>query len=204
MASCDLAVASRDRQVRHARRQYRPVLLDPDGRALAQRFAQARDGDAADRRTDRGASMPRASASSIAWSSPAERDEAVELAETIAAKSRMTVKIGKEAFYRQLEMPLPRPTTTPRRSWSRTCWRATPRKASAPSSTSGRPSGKTADFHTDVCNSCVSTMNHDSYSDTYIRGILNTVKTIAMVGASVNEFGRATLLSNICLSGAFT
>jgi predicted CoA-binding protein len=30
-------------------------------------------------------------------------------------------------------------------------------------------------------------MNHDSYSDYYIRGILNTVKTIAMVGASVNE-----------------
>ena len=27
-------------------------------------------------------------------------------------------------------------------------------------------------------------MNHDSYSDGYIRGILNTVKTIAMVGAS--------------------
>jgi len=30
-------------------------------------------------------------------------------------------------------------------------------------------------------------MNHDSYSDTYIRGILNTVKTIAMVGASEKE-----------------
>lgn len=27
-------------------------------------------------------------------------------------------------------------------------------------------------------------MKHDSYSDSYIRGILNTVKTIAMVGAS--------------------
>src|SRR3989441_8952883 len=27
-------------------------------------------------------------------------------------------------------------------------------------------------------------MDHDSYSDSYIRGILNTVKTIAMVGAS--------------------
>jgi len=27
-------------------------------------------------------------------------------------------------------------------------------------------------------------MNHDSYSDTYIRGILNTAKTIAMVGVS--------------------
>jgi uncharacterized protein len=30
-------------------------------------------------------------------------------------------------------------------------------------------------------------MNHDSYSDDFIRGILNTVKTIAMVGASEKE-----------------
>jgi predicted CoA-binding protein len=30
-------------------------------------------------------------------------------------------------------------------------------------------------------------MNHDSYPDSYIRGILNTVKTIAMVGASERE-----------------
>jgi uncharacterized protein len=30
-------------------------------------------------------------------------------------------------------------------------------------------------------------MNHDSYSDTYIRGILNTVKSIAMVGASAKQ-----------------
>jgi predicted CoA-binding protein len=30
-------------------------------------------------------------------------------------------------------------------------------------------------------------MNHDSYADGDIRGILNTVKTIAMVGASQNE-----------------
>src|SRR5258705_9930481 len=29
-------------------------------------------------------------------------------------------------------------------------------------------------------------MDHDSYDDTYIRGILNTVKTIAMVGVSAN------------------
>ena len=29
-------------------------------------------------------------------------------------------------------------------------------------------------------------MNHDNYPDTYIRGILNTVKTIAMVGFSPN------------------
>jgi predicted CoA-binding protein len=30
-------------------------------------------------------------------------------------------------------------------------------------------------------------MNHDSYADPYIRGILNTVKTIAMVGVSPKE-----------------
>jgi len=30
-------------------------------------------------------------------------------------------------------------------------------------------------------------MNHDAYPDSYIRGILNTVKTIAMVGFSPNQ-----------------
>src|SRR5258708_13236153 len=30
-------------------------------------------------------------------------------------------------------------------------------------------------------------MNHDNYPDTYIRGILNTVKTIAMVGVSPKD-----------------
>jgi enoyl-CoA hydratase/carnithine racemase len=36
----------------------------------------------------------------------AERDAAIELAQTIANKSAYTVKIGKAAFYRQLEMSL--------------------------------------------------------------------------------------------------
>src|SRR5262249_40276639 len=35
-----------------------------------------------------------------------EREEALELARQIAAKSAHVVKIGKEAFYRQLEMGL--------------------------------------------------------------------------------------------------
>jgi enoyl-CoA hydratase/carnithine racemase len=35
-----------------------------------------------------------------------EREEAVNLARSIAGKSALTVKIGKEGFYRQLEMPL--------------------------------------------------------------------------------------------------
>ena len=35
-----------------------------------------------------------------------ERDEALKLAKTIAAKSALTIKLGKEAFYRQIEMAL--------------------------------------------------------------------------------------------------
>ncbi len=35
-----------------------------------------------------------------------EREEAVKLARLITAKSALTVRIGKEGFYRQLEMPL--------------------------------------------------------------------------------------------------
>jgi enoyl-CoA hydratase/carnithine racemase len=35
-----------------------------------------------------------------------EREEALKLAQKIAMRSTLTVKIGKEAFYRQIEMPL--------------------------------------------------------------------------------------------------
>ena len=62
----------RDGALLHARRQYRPVLLDADGGAVAQCRAQARDGDAADRRDDLGRGRARASASSTA-SSPRPR-----------------------------------------------------------------------------------------------------------------------------------
>src|SRR6202034_662287 len=55
-----------------------------------------------------------------------------------------------------------------------------PRKASARSSRNASRSGKTVEVRS-------LTMNHDSYPDSYIRGILNTVKSIAMVGASAKE-----------------
>ena len=46
-------------------------------------------------------------------------------------------------------------------------------------------------------------MNHDNYDDSYIRGILNTVKTIAMVGVSAEgQAGRAISRSSICSSAA--
>jgi predicted CoA-binding protein len=37
-----------------------------------------------------------------------------------------------------------------------------------------------------VCGCSTEAMQHDQYSDSYIRGILNTVKNIAMVGVSAN------------------
>jgi predicted CoA-binding protein len=52
-----------------------------------------------------------------------------------------------------------------------------PRKASALSSISDRRIGKTAETE----------MSHDSYSADYIRDILRSVKTVALVGASNND-----------------
>src|SRR5580692_4917090 len=77
-----------------------------------------------------------------------------------------------------------------RTPWWRTCWRATRRKASAPSSTSGSRNGRTAERPIGRAAAPLSSgmpMNHDSYPDAYIRGILNTVKTIAMVGISPKD-----------------
>ena len=45
-------------------------------------------------------------------------------------------------------------------------------------------------------------MDHDLYSDGYIRGILNSVKSIAMVGASERENRPSYFAFNICSSAA--
>jgi hypothetical protein len=45
-------------------------------------------------------------------------------------------------------------------------------------------------------------MNHDSYPDSYIRGILNTVKTSPWSASRRRTTGRAILRLNICKSAA--
>ena len=45
-------------------------------------------------------------------------------------------------------------------------------------------------------------MDHDSYDDDYIRGILNTAKTIAMVGVSANVSRPSYFAFNYLLSAA--
>ncbi|PZV36784.1 CoA-binding protein [Mesorhizobium kowhaii] len=47
-------------------------------------------------------------------------------------------------------------------------------------------------------------MNHDSYDNTYIAGILNSVKTIAMVGASANDVRPSYFVAKYLLAKGFS
>jgi predicted CoA-binding protein len=47
-------------------------------------------------------------------------------------------------------------------------------------------------------------MNHDTYSQTYISGILNSVKTIAMVGASANDVRPSFFVLKYLIAKGFT
>lgn len=47
-------------------------------------------------------------------------------------------------------------------------------------------------------------MNHDTYDNAYIRGILNSVKTIAMVGASANDVRPSFFVLKYLLAKGFS
>ncbi len=47
-------------------------------------------------------------------------------------------------------------------------------------------------------------MNHDAYDNAYIAGILNSVKTVAMVGASVNEVRPSFFVMKYLLGKGFS
>ena len=97
----------RGRALRHAWREYRAVLLHAHGRAQPQCVAQGRHGDAAARRHGRRRTEAEALGLVNRVVEPDETvNAAVELGRKIAEKPKATLKIGKEAFYRQLEMPL--------------------------------------------------------------------------------------------------
>jgi enoyl-CoA hydratase/carnithine racemase len=106
VASCDLAVASRDAKFatpgvnlglfcstpmvalsRNVSRKHAMEMLLSGDRITAEQAA-------------------RIGLVNVVVEPGSERYEALKLASKIASKSTLTVKIGKEAFYRQLEMPL--------------------------------------------------------------------------------------------------
>ncbi|MDN2564922.1 CoA-binding protein [Aquibium sp. A9E412] len=47
-------------------------------------------------------------------------------------------------------------------------------------------------------------MNHDSYDDAYISGILNTVRTVAIVGASANEVRPSFFVTKYLIDKGYT
>jgi predicted CoA-binding protein len=47
-------------------------------------------------------------------------------------------------------------------------------------------------------------MNHDSYENSYISGILNSVKTVAIVGASANDVRPSFFVAKYLLAKGFT
>ncbi len=89
-----------------ARRGYRTVLFDAYGGAVAQRSAQAGDGNAAHRRAGPAATARDIGLVNRVVPAGTERDDAIALAQKVALKSAYTVKLGKAAFYRQAEMSL--------------------------------------------------------------------------------------------------
>ena len=115
-----------------------------------------------------------------------ERARAIEFAMQFASKSSHVIGIGKAAFYRQLELPLARSLRLRVEGDDREHDGARRRGRHLRLHREARPDvgrsiriWKTADDRDG--------MNHDNYPDTYIRGILNTVKSIAMVGISPKD-----------------
>ncbi len=102
VASCDLAIAS-DQATFGVTGVNIGLFCSTPMVALSRNVsAQAGDGDAADRRDDRRGDGARTSA----WSTASCRAEyltqiVTKYAQTIASKSPLTLKIGKEAFYRR-------------------------------------------------------------------------------------------------------
>ena len=110
-------------------------------------------------------------------------DEAMALADAIASKPPATLAIGKEAFYRQIEMRLADAydyaagVMVAEHDACRVGGRhrRLPREADARLGQGLSARARPAQ-HRD--------MSHDSYTDEYIAGILGRARTIAMVGAS--------------------
>ena len=109
-------------------------------------------------------------------------EHALELARQIASKSMLTVKLGKQAFYRQRELRSRRRLQAHHRRHGREHAGARRRGRHRRLHRKTRP-----EVGRSVMAAPAAAMNHDAYPDSYIRGILNTVKTIAMVGISPKD-----------------
>ena len=107
VAACDLAIAGDHARFALPGVNDRSLLLDAAGGGRPRRFAQARDGDGADRR--RSTAPPRPSASGLVnrvVPAGAALAEAQKLAATSRRVPRRRWRSASAAFYRQIEQPL--------------------------------------------------------------------------------------------------
>ena len=112
----------------------------------------------------------------------AERDAAIELARTIGRKSAQTIKLGKAAFYRQADMNLANAYCYAAELMATSMMTSDAREGLSAVLEKREPKWETG--HAAAAPRQVT--NHDAYPDDYIRDILRSIKTIAMVGASPN------------------
>ena len=181
VASCDLAVAS-------SRRRASPRPASTSDCSARRRWWRCRAMSRASTpwkccspATSSRPKRPPPSASSTRSSPPGqERARAIELAQQFASKSSHVIGIGKAAFYRQIELPLAEAYDYASKVMTENMMARDAEEGICAFIEKRDPTGKTADDRDGG-------MNHDNYADSYIRGILNTVKPIAMVGVSPKD-----------------
>ena len=103
--ACDLIIAKEGADVRHARDQRRRVPVHDHGADLPQRAAQEDERAAAARRAHRAGEA--LAAGIVNRVVPAEEFDAAvaDWAEKLASKSPLIMRLGKDAMYRQQDMP---------------------------------------------------------------------------------------------------
>ena len=115
--ACDLIVAARGRDVRHARDQRRRVPVHDHGADLPQRPAQEDQRAAAARRADRRRARPSGSGSSTGSSPPRSSTPPWPTGRgSWRRKSPVLMRLGKDAMFRQQDMALRRRARVPARA----------------------------------------------------------------------------------------
>ena len=138
-----------------------------------------------------------------------ERAAAIDLATHIASKSAQAIEAGKRAFYRQIDMPLADAYRVASETMAQNMMTEDAREGLAAIIEKRTPQWQHATLSQPSAAASPApharaAIDHDHYSDDYIRGILRGVKTIAMVGASSNTVRPSYFVFKYMLERGYT